>query len=208
MRWAAASAAPDDCQDDGGHAAIRHAAHGEHDRDAGLAHPVERLGGGAAGGRDDEAGNALLHHRLQHLLLADRIFGGVGDEGNDTGRLEDALHADGELGEEGVRQVVDDHADDVGMRLAQIGGAAVVDIADILDRLADFCRRLGADQAAALEDQRNCRLRHAGFAGDVEDRRLFAHGQALSPPPLSLDLLERSKMSRGFCQLASIRIIV
>ena len=80
-------------------------------------------------------------------FLAHRIFGGVGDERHDAGRLEDPLDADREFGEEGVGEVVDDHADDVGLRLAQIGGAAVVDVAEILDRLAHLAGGLAAGSA-------------------------------------------------------------
>ena len=62
------------------------------------------------------------------------------------------------------------------MGLAQIGGAAVVDIADILDRLAHLERGLRPDQPAALQHERYRRFGHAGLARDVQDRRLGPAG--------------------------------
>ena len=47
-----------------------------------------------------------------------------------------ALHAHQQLGEEGIGQIVDDHPDDVRRLAPQIGGAAVVDVAERVGRLA------------------------------------------------------------------------
>ena len=174
-------------------AAFRQAAHGEDHRNARRLQAPEGARRRAARRRDDEAGDALLHQRLQHFFLAHRILRRVGDEGHDAGRLEDALHADRQFGEKGIGEIVDDHADDVGMGLAQIGGAAVVDIADILDRLADLARGFRPDQPAALEHERYRRFGHAGFAGNVEDRRLGPAGHPdASSRIFSSNLLERS----------------
>ena len=163
-------------------AAVGQAPHDEYDRNVGRLDHAERVGGGAVRGRDDQAGDALLHQRFQHFLLPHRVFGGVGDEGNDAGRLEHALDADRHFGEERVGQVVDDHADDVGMGLAQIGGAAVVDVADVLDRLAHPDHRFGANKPAALKDERYRRFGHARLAGNVEYRRLGPAGHSFSAP--------------------------
>ena len=173
-------------------AAFRQAAHGEDDRHARRLQPPERARRGAARRRDDEAGDALLHQRFQHLFLAHRIFRRVGDEGHDAGRLEDALHADRQFGEKGIGEIVDDHADDVGMGLAQIGGAAVVDIADILDRLAHLDRGFRPDQPAALQHERHRRFGHARLAGNVEDRRLGPAGHPDISSRFWSKLLERS----------------
>ena len=173
--------------------AFRQAAHGEYDRHARHFQPSERGRRCAARGRDDEAGDALFHKRFQNLFLAYRVLRRVGDEGHDSGRLEDTLHADRQFGEERIGEVVDDHADDIGMGLAQIGGAAVVDVADILDRLAHLDRGLRPDQPAALEHERHCRFGHAGLAGDVEDRRLGPAGHPdASSRFFCTELLERS----------------
>jgi hypothetical protein len=74
--------------------------------------------------------------------------------------LEDALDADRHIGEEGIAEVVDDHADDRGAGLAQIGRTTVVDIAQRLDRDQDFGPGLGLHHGAALEDEGDRRLRH------------------------------------------------
>src|SRR6185312_8123814 len=99
-----------------------------------------------------------------------------------AGRLEDTLDADSHLGEKRVGQIVDDHADDVGMRLAQIGGTPVVDIADVIDRLAHLARRFRPDQPATLKHERYRRLGHPRLAGNVEDRRLGPAGHTLLLP--------------------------
>ena len=61
----------------------------------------------------------MLAHRTDHLLLADRVFGGVGEEGDIGPALARLLDTDRELDIEGVGQVVDDHADDAGLCAAQ-----------------------------------------------------------------------------------------
>jgi hypothetical protein len=127
-------------------AAVRQPAHGEDHRHASRLKTAEGARRGAARRRHDQPGDALFHQRLQDFFLAHRIFRRVGDEGHDAGRLEDALHADRQFGEKRVGEIVDDHADNVGVRLAQIGSAAVVDIADILDRLANLDRGFRPDQ--------------------------------------------------------------
>lgn len=167
-------------------AALRQPAHGEDHRDARRFQATEGIRPGATRRRHDEAGDILLHQRFQHLFLAHRIFGRVGDERHDARRLENAFHADRELREEGIGQIVDDHADDVGMSLAQVGGAAVVDITDILDRLADPVRRFRPDQPAALKHQRHGRLGYAGLAGDVQNRCLGPAGHSDASSLLSL----------------------
>ena len=137
-------------RNDDGDAAFRQAAHGEDHGNAGRLDLPEGIRPGAASRRDDQAGDALLQHGFQHLLLPHRAFRRIGDEGHDAGGLEGALHADRQFRIEGVSEVVHHHADDVGIRFAKIGGAAVVDVARLLDRLAHLAGGVGADQAAAL----------------------------------------------------------
>ncbi len=125
--------------------------------------------GGAMGGADDEPRRPLLAHQAQQLGLADGILAGIGDEGDEARGLEDALDADRHIGEEGIAEVVDDHADDGRAGLAQIGRRAVVDIAQRLDRHQDLGPGLGLHHGTALEDKGDRRLRHPGMAGDVDD---------------------------------------
>ncbi len=54
----------------------------------------------------------MLAHRCNDFALPVDILAGIGQKLHITRRLHDAVDADGELGEEAVRQVVDDHADD------------------------------------------------------------------------------------------------
>ena len=155
----------------------------------------------AARRRHDEAGDALLHQRLQHLVLAHRILGGVGDERHDAGRLEDALDADRQLRIEGVGQVVDDHADDVGLRLAQIGGAAIVDVADIVDGLAHLARRspAGSGRCPAARATRSTSTRRP--RGRCPGSSPCAAGHSRCSSQL---LLERSNSLRDRASIAEI----
>ncbi len=139
---------------------------------------VRRLG--AAGGREDEAGNAVLAHRGDDLALAVDAFGGVRQELHVAGRLHDHVHADGKLGEEGVGEVVDDDADDPrGRRLAQVRRAAVVDIAELADDRVHLRPRRLVDERACLQDERDGRLRHAGGARNIDDGHpALVHGRS------------------------------
>ncbi len=94
----------------------------------------------AARGAHHDAGDPMLAHGAQHLGLALEVLVGVGEDGHEAELVERLLDADGEFGEEGVRQVADDHADEVGARGAQIRRAAVVDVAELLDDLLDAAR--------------------------------------------------------------------
>ena len=117
---------------DGRDAARRQAPHGEDDRDRRPA-SIRRNASGAVprAGDDDQAGDALLHHRFQHLLPAAPGFSAVlAMNGTMPADWKTRSMPTASSAIEGVGQVVDDHADDVGLRLAQVGRAAIVDVAD------------------------------------------------------------------------------
>ena len=80
-------------------------------------------------GREHKARGPMLAHRADHLLLANRIFRGVGEKGDIGAALARLLDTDRELDIERVRQVVDDHADHAGLGAAQGRRPAMVDVA-------------------------------------------------------------------------------
>src|SRR5439155_4846975 len=91
-------------------------------------------------------------------------------EGDIAGHLQYGLDTDRELREERVREIVEHDADDLGIRIAQIGGAAVVDVAEPTHDLQHMTAGLLLDAAAAGEDERDCRFRDAGSVRDIDDR--------------------------------------
>ena len=111
----------------------------------------------------------MLAHRADHLLLANRIFGGVGEKGDIGAALARLLDADRELDIEGVRQVVDDHADDAGFGASQGRRAAMVDVAELVHRVARRVRVSLRHERASAENQGDGRFRDACAAGDVDD---------------------------------------
>ena len=88
-------------------------------------------------GREHKARGAMLAHRADHLLLANRVLRGVGKEGDIGAALARLLDTDRELDIEGVRQVVDDHADHAGLGAAQGRRAAMIDVAELGHRVGD-----------------------------------------------------------------------
>ncbi len=88
----------------------------------------------------------LLHQRLQHLSWRTGLSAVLAMNCTMPADWNTRSIADGQFGKEAVGQIVDDHADDLRLRLAQIGRAAIVDVADVLDRLASPCRRFRADE--------------------------------------------------------------
>lgn len=124
----------------------------------------------AARRRDNQPGNAVFAHRGHHFALPLDLFTRVGEKLNEAGRLHDGIDADRQFRKEAVGQIVDDDADDLGLRLAKIGGAAVIDIAEIADGGIYLGARRLVDQRTALENERHGRLRHAGGARNIDDR--------------------------------------
>ncbi len=104
-------------------------------------------------GQTISPGDALFLHQPDRLRLADRALSRVGDERDVTCRLQHALASHRQFGKERVGEVVDDQANDVRARPAQIGSAAVV---DVTQRAGGFCHPaagLGPDQTASLQGQ-------------------------------------------------------
>ena len=65
-------------------------------------------------GGEDEPGRPMLAHRADDFLLADRVFCGIGEKRDEARVLASLFDADREFDIEGVRKVVDDHAENAG----------------------------------------------------------------------------------------------
>ena len=61
--------------------------------------------------RQHQPGGSVLAHRSDHLQLTDRVLRGVGEKRDECAALAGLLDADRQFDVEGVRQVVDDHAE-------------------------------------------------------------------------------------------------
>ena len=148
----------------------RQPAHHLDHRSVPVGHRRDLPGLAAQGGAEDEAGRAMLAHGLHDPPLALGVLAGVGHERDVAGGLQRLLQADRQLREERVGEVVDDHGDHVAGLAAQIGGAAVVDVAEALDRLLDAVPGLPLDQRAVAQHERDGRAGHAGGAGQIGHR--------------------------------------
>ena len=146
---------------------VRHPAHDLDDRHVPIGHGPRLPDAGAKGRAEDEAGRAVLAHGLHDPALACRVLPGVGHERDVAGGFQRLFQPDSELREEGVGQVVDDHGDHVAGLASEIGGVAVVDVAEAVDRFLDPAPGLALDERAVAQHQRDGRARHAGGTGQV-----------------------------------------
>src|SRR6185437_5192477 len=87
--------------------------------------------------REDEPGRAMLPHRADDFLLADWIFRGIGEERDEARALASLFDANREFDIEGVRKVVDDHAENAGLGASKGRRAPVIDVAEFGHRSRD-----------------------------------------------------------------------
>lgn len=153
-----------------GYTGAGNVAHDEHDRNAGGNERREIRGFRSARRGYDEPRHPVLAHRSDDLALAVELLARIREELHETGRLHDLIDADREFRKEAVREIVDDDADDLRSRLAQIGGAAIIHIAELTDHCIDLRPRRFIDERTCLQHKRHGRLRHAGGARDVDNR--------------------------------------
>ena len=134
-------------------------------------------GRGAFRGREQHAVDAMFLHPRDKAGLAFRRFPGIGDEGDPARLIERIVDASREFRVERIGDLADDQPDRMGDARSEIGGGAVIDVAERVDRgLHSGPRRFG-DQRAVAQNERNRRRRHTRVAGDV------LHGRAHSTPP-------------------------
>jgi hypothetical protein len=92
----------------------------------------------------------MLPHGPDHLLLTDRILGGIREERDERAALACLLDANRELDIEGVGQVVDDHAQDARFCSPKRRGAPMIDVAEIAHRLGHpLPSRIGDERASS-----------------------------------------------------------
>ena len=123
-------------------------------------------------------------------VLPHDALGGVGHEGDVAGHLQRGSRRRSRTPRRRVQEIVEDEADDVRLRVAQVGSAAVVDIAELVACLLDMLARLGLDAAAAGQDERDRRFRDAGGIRDIDDRH---------PVPAARSLRHRSHPCTASC---------
>ncbi|MNT43113.1 hypothetical protein D3C72_1795650 [compost metagenome] len=145
------------------------AADNDHDGNAGGNQRLEVERIGRTGWRYDQPGDAVLPHRGNHLALPVDAFAGIGKKLHIAGRLHDRVDAHGKFRKEAVRQIVDDDTDDFRFRagLAQVRGAAVVDITKLAHRRIDLGPGPLIDERRTPQHQRDCRFRHACGLRDI-----------------------------------------
>ena len=136
----------------------------------------------AIGGRDDQGGNTMFDHRPDHLRLKRGGFVRIGQNRREAAFRQRHLKRDGEFGEEGVAQVVDDKPDQPGAGASEVGGRAVIDIAQRLHRRADGGAGFRAHRGAVLQDKADGRFRHARRPRHVDDGGPALHPPTLRPP--------------------------
>ncbi len=88
----------------------------------------------------------MLTHRSNHLTLTINAFRCIGEKLHITCRLHDAINTNGKLGKEAVGQIIDHKPDNLRFRLPEIGGRAIIDIAEFLDRFLNLSPGLGMNQ--------------------------------------------------------------
>ena len=124
-------------------------------RDIGGFRPFEMLGARIEGRTKNDAAGSMLAHQSHHLILTPNAFRGVRHERNVARHLQHLFDADCEFSKEGIRKVVENETNDTGLRVAQVGGPAVVDVTETPHGLQDMLTGLGLDTTAPGQDERN-----------------------------------------------------
>ena len=131
----------------------------------------------AFGGAQQQPVDAMLTHPLDEAVLASRRFPGICEKRNPAGAIQRVVHPRGQFGVERVGDLADDEPDRIGMARTEIGGGAIVDIAERVDRgLHARSRRLCGERIVA-QDERHRRRRNAGVLGDVLQRHARQHSR-------------------------------
>ena len=176
--------------------AADHASH-RHDRRHGV-RPLlgDRPRVRTAGRAHDDAGDIVLAQGSEHLRLTIGILIGVGEDRHEAEMIKGVLDADGELGEERIGEIADDHADEVGRGGAQAGGAAMIDVAERPHGPAYALARLRRDQIAAPTElaKRSISTRRPGVRHRRSSPDRFA--RPFPPDPSTRTFVSRRGLER------------
>ena len=140
------------------------------DRNALAAQLVEACGRGALGRREQDAVDAVLAHPRDEPLLPRRRFRRVGEKRHPPGLVQRLVDPRRQFGVEGVSDLADDEADRVRQARPEIGGGAMVDIAESVDRSLDLGPRRLGHQRTLSQDERNGGGRNSRMLGNVPHR--------------------------------------
>ena len=128
------------------------------------------LGAGHARRHEDQAVGAVFEQRLEHRPLA-LLATSPGDDQQAIAEVRgEVLDPVGDLGEERVVQVVEEHADGVGPVAGEAAGVGVGAIAETPGGVQHQLTPLRAHLVALAHDERHQRPRDAGLARDVVHR--------------------------------------
>mmetsp|Transcript_28831 Transcript_28831/g.54820 ORF Transcript_28831/g.54820 Transcript_28831/m.54820 type:complete len:270 (+) Transcript_28831:1131-1940(+) len=131
-------------------------------------------------GRNDKAGNPMLHQRRNHPGLQLRVFVRIGEHRCKSVAGQFHLKERRKFGKERVAQVVDHQPDQTGRRRPQRRGRAVVDIADLGHGCAHLVARGILDRRGALQDQADGRLGHACVLRNIQNCGAVFHLLSIS----------------------------
>src|SRR5882724_2670763 len=171
--------------------ALPHAAQHLHDRQAVAMQPFDGVDIGALRRTEQQAIDPLLAHALDEAVLAGRRLRRIGQERNPPRAIERAVDSRRQLGVERVGDLADDEADRLRRARAQIGGAAIVDVAERIDGCLDARARRLRNQGAGAQNKRYGRRRDARMLRDLLERYARSHALVAALP--ANRLLDRYK---------------
>ena len=146
----------------------------------------------AFGGAQQQPVDAMLTHPLDEAVLASRQFPGICEKRNPPGAIQRVVHPRGQFGVERVGDLADDEPDRIGIARAEIGGGAVIDIAQRVDRGLDARAGGLCGERIVAQDEGHRRRRNAGVLGDVLQRYPRQHSRP-GPALERCGHLDRSK---------------
>ena len=125
-----------------------------------------------AGGHHEQAVHPALAQRPDQVALARRVLVGAAGDHEEVVRTGDLLHAAGDLGVEGVGDVLDDQAEAAGaFPAAERTGDVVAAEAERRDGGVDLLGRVRPYPHLAVDDTRDGLQAHAGLPGDITHGR-------------------------------------
>ncbi len=130
----------------------------------------------ADGRRHDDAIRTELQQRFDEGALFFHRIIMVGQDEGLAAAVQLAFDGFQDFAIEGVHHIMEHHADNAGARGAQAGGAAVVDITQRPRLFLDLVTRIGSNQRAVAQCQRNGGGRKTKALGNRRQFNLLCHG--------------------------------
>ena len=160
---------------------------------------------GSFRGAQQQPVDAMLAHPLDEAVLTRRRLAGIGEKRHPAGAIERFIGSRRQFGIERIGDFADDEPDGVGVARPEVGGGAIIDIAERVDRglHARAGRRRG--QRIVAQHERHGGGRNAGVFGDVLQgyARSRSHSRP-APAPAGSALKSIRSRTRGRFAVARI----